>query len=228
MALRLERLLEQAVLAVFLCLALSAWIGVDGAPYASFLLGGLAPWFYFREILTDLPQQPSLLAAAWRRQGISPIYIPVNQAIAALPTLLIWTGIALAVHALQAGAYGNLILLPYMLLCSLYNAVAQGMMISAFIPLMPGGAINVGLSVTLPFLFWSTPLAWPYLSQGGIFELMMQLNPLYYLAEALRGALYGGMPSLQHTLLFFLMTTGAGVLGYLLTKRVWARAFEAA
>ncbi len=97
----------------------------------------------------------------------------------------------------------------------------QGSLICALAPLMKAKA-NASLSVMRTILFWTTPFAWPMMETGGIFGVLAQTNPQYYLAHGMRMALTSGvLPDATHTLLFFVFSTGAGAIALLLSTRVW-------
>ncbi len=225
---RLRRLLEQAVRAAVLAWALGGFMPTDGMPYSVFLFAGLAPWFYFREILYDSLERPRAFLHLFDHQGYDPAWFAVCQAVSALPTLLFWTLVALLTALFAGMPLQNVWLLPYLLLCNVCNAVAQGMFAAAFVPLFPGVA-SVGLAVSMPFIFWTTPIAWPLASGASEIALFfLRLNPLYYLAEGMRGWLSAGvLPPLAHTVLFVAAAGAVGLIGLLCIRRVWRAALRA-
>lgn len=218
---RMWRLLEQAARTLALAWALGGQIRTDPFPYPVFLLCGLAQWYYFREILQESLEcsaQYSRLLCAW---GADPALFSLAQAIAALPTLLFWTA-ASALTALALGIQlGNGLILLALLLCSLFNAVMQGLLAAAFVPLF-GQKAGDGLGVTLPVLFWTTPIAWPFSQMASeTARFLMRLNPLYCLADGMRVWLTGGIPSLNIAAPFFAAITVAGLVGLYCMRRVW-------
>lgn len=219
---RLIAFAEQAVTGVALLFALRGFIAVEAMPYAVFLFSGLAPWYYFREVMFALFDQPARLRSLFGADGFAPSWFPIGSALAALPTLLLWTGICILLALILRMPLTRLWLIAYFLLCNVFNAAAQGMFAAAFLPLFPGNAED-GLSVTMPYFFWTAPIVWPVAQNlSGFLLLMLRLNPMYYLADCLRGILmYGTLPNFEHTAIFFLSVAFVGVVGQLCLGRVW-------
>ncbi len=218
---RLRSVLEQAVTAAALFFALRAFISVQGMPYAVFLLGGLAPWFYFREVLFSILEEPEGIKSIFGADGYSPSLFPAGQAVAALPTLLLWTGVCLLVALLYGVALQRLWLLLYFVACSACNAAAQGMFAAAFLPLFPAGG-SKGLAITMPYFFWTSPIVWPAGNFTGLLLFMMRLNPMYYLADCLRSIVTSGvLPTVEHGAVFFAAVTVTGLVGMRCLRRVW-------
>ena len=221
MKVRVMRVLEQAVLVVALSWALTGQIRTDGLPYAVFLLCGISPWFYFKEIVErslECSSEYSGLLSTW---GCEPAMFCAAQALCALPTLLLWTVISVTAALFCGISLKAVYLLPYLLLCNMLNAVAQGMLASAFAPLF--SAAEEGIQITLPLLFWTTPIVWPFVYAVPDFTLLlMRLNPLFYLTEGMRMWLLSGiLPPLVHTVLFFGAASATGVFGLFSMNRVW-------
>lgn len=218
---RLFHFLEQAVTAAVLLFALQSFITVD-MPYAVFLFSGLAPWYYFKEVVLSLFDQPARIRSLFGANGYAPSWFPTGQALASLPTLLLWTGICVLLVILLRMPLSRLWLIAYFLFCNVFNAAAQGMFAAAFLPLFPGKA-EEGLAITMPYFFWTAPIVWPVAQTlSGFLLLLMRLNPLYYLADCLRRILLNGsLPSLEHTVIFFISVAFVGLLGQLCLRRVW-------
>lgn len=217
---RLLRLLEDAVFVFVLIFALSRWINTDGIPYYAYLLAGLAPWFYIKEISTDMPALPAAYAVVLTDVRWNMGWLPVAKAFAALPVLLFW-GLIAAIAAYMAGAQPSFHMLPYLILCNLCNGIAQGLAAAALAPLFPA-AMPLGISITLPLLFWTTPIVWPASILPAFLLQFTRLNPLFYLTEGMRGILFASAaPSAIHTLLFFGVTILTGAFGLLATQLVW-------
>ncbi len=215
------RLLEQAVLVVALSWALSGQIRTNGLPYTVFLLCGISPWFYFKEIVErslEGSSEYSGLLCAW---GCEPAIFCAAQALCALPTLLFWTAVSVAAALFCGISLKAVYLLPYLLFCNLFNAVAQGLLASAFAPLF--SAAEEGIQITLPLLFWTTPIVWPFIyAVPDLTVLLMRLNPLFYLTEGMRMWILSGiLPPLVHTVLFFGAATATGIFGLFSMNRVW-------
>lgn len=217
---RLLRLAEEGALAVALVFALRGFVN-SGAPYAVYLFCGLAQWFYFRETLLAILDMPAQSVYLFDREGYDPFWYPTAQALAALPTLLLWTGAALLL-ALVYRLPVTLWQLSYLFPCAVYNAAAQGMFAAAFLPLMRGGA-REGVEITMTIFFWTSPVAWPA-GEGitGLGLLMFRLNPMYVLCETMRAGMGAGIAPMAWELALFLAATFfVGLAGYLCMRRAW-------
>lgn len=219
---RLFGFAEQAVTAVVLLVALRGFIAVEAMPYAVFLFSGLAPWYYFREVMFALFDQPARIRGLFGADGYAPSWFPAGSALAALPILLMWTGICILLALILRIPLTRLWLIAYFLFCNVFNAAAQGMFAAAFLPLFPGNA-DEGLAITMPYFFWTAPIVWPVAQTlSGLLLFMMRLNPIYYLADCLRGVLmHGILPTFEHTAIFFLSVAFVGILGQVCLRRVW-------
>jgi len=217
---RLLRLAEQAVFAVMLLFALHRFVPVR-APYAVYLFCGLAQWFYFYEAILSILAIPAQAMGLFDHGGYDPFWYPVAQALSALPTLLLWTGIAV-IAALIYGLPVQLWQLLYLLPCAVYNTAAQGMFAAALLPLFRGGA-QEGVAITMTYFFWTSPIAWPAGDAlAGLPLLFFYLNPMHYLCETLRGALgAGAFPQVPEALLFAASAGVVGAAGYICMRRAW-------
>lgn len=217
---RLLRMLEDIVFTFVLIFALSAWINTGSIPYYAFLLAGLAPWFYLKEIFMDAPGLPAIYTAVLKDTRWNMSWLPFAKAFAALPVLLFWTLIAI-ISAYLTGAQVSLNLLPYIVLCNLCNGIAQGLVAAAFAPLFPVAAHGT-VAITLPLLFWTMPIVWPAYILPDFMLNYTRLNPFFYLTEGMRDALFASsLPSSAHTLLFFGITLVIGAFGLLVMLFVW-------
>lgn len=218
---RIWWLTEETARAAVLVFALGSQIRTDPIPYPVFLLCGLAQWYYFREILQETlnsSMQYSRLLSAW---GAAPVLFSLAQAITALPTLLFW----MTSSVLTALAYGipfrNCIALLALIPFSLFNGMMQGLFAAAFIPLL-GRKAGDGLGLTLPVLFWTTPIAWPFAQTASeTAHFLMRLNPLYCLSDGMRILLTGGTSYMNFIAPFFAAAGVAGLIGMFCMSRVW-------
>lgn len=220
---RLERLLEQAAFALGVTFALSPWVATGPAPYALYLCAGLAAWYCFKEMLYDLPMRPARFSAYLRPHAAAQApKLIAAQVLCTMPTLLLWLLCSLTLGAMYALPIRP-VLLPYVLLCCIFNGLMQGALLLAFLPLFEAGA-QTGFEITLPLLFWTAPIAWPLTSTDAVFVFAARLNPLYYLAQITR-AMAGAtaMPDAAHTWAFWGATSLVGVAGGLCLYRVWGR-----
>jgi len=170
-----------------------ARIPSEGVPYPVFVYLGLLPWQYFASVLSQSTQ-----SVVSEKNLITKIYFPriIMPASSAISSLLDFA-IAAAVLAVMMIYYGagvgpGILLFPLLILLTMINAVGFGMWFSA---------LNVryrDIQYALPFLIqiWMfvTPVIYPVSITGGRFRILLSLNPMAGVIEAMRPAVLGHLP----------------------------------
>lgn len=162
----------------------------DNAPYPIFVFLGLLPWNYFATVLGQ--STTSLVGGA---NLITKIYfprliIPVSSAMAALLDLFIASsvlGVLMYFYGITPGP--AFILVVPLLFLTLMNAIGFGLWFSA---------LNVryrDVQYAVPFLIqiwmFATPVVYPGTVIGGKWRLILLLNPMAGVIEAMRAAVLG-------------------------------------
>ncbi len=164
----------------------------DNAPYPVFVFLGLLPWNYFATVLGQ--STTSLVGGA---NLITKIYfprliIPVSSAMAALLDLFIASsvlGVLMYFYGIRPGA--SIVLVLPLLILTLMNAIGFGLWLSA---------LNVryrDVQYAVPFLIqiwmFATPVVYPGTVIGGKWRLVLLLNPMTGVIEAMRASVLGHM-----------------------------------
>ncbi len=201
------RLVPQFAQAAAYTIAFSL-LGVEnmvGMPYLAWMLCGIAPWFFFRAAMEYASSSLYECAALWKSGACPPGILPFAGVLSALPTYLLWSGIAVGAAAVYGLLTSGAWFLPYYMACSVLNATAQGYLSAAFAPFNPD--FRRGLEWMLFLTFWTTPIVWPSALLSDLMRMFSRLNPLYYIIEGTRNCLlYGAGPAWNDTLWFFMLT----------------------
>jgi teichoic acid transport system permease protein len=187
---------------------------MDEYPYLLWMLAGIVPWFFFQEALsggTNSLNEYSYLV----KKVVFPVNIlPAIKLVSACLVHMIFVLILLIVYILmgrQVSVYW--LQIPYYslgvwVLCLGLSYITSSIMV--FFKDM--GQI---VAIILQFGIWVTPIMWQY-SMAGSWVPVLKLNPMFYIAEGMRGAMLYGQWFWQqplYTLYFWVFTIGVLFLG---------------
>ena len=203
----------QAAVCLFLFAAVSPLGAQQGAPYAVWLLAGLAPWFYYENALLASANAYFVYAPLVRRNLCRSALVPPARVAAAFVLAAPWL-LAAAVAAAATNCLSpRWFLLPYCLLCGMLQGVAEGYCAAMFAPFF-GRFVAHGMRLTLSLFFWFAPVAWP---AGRLFGAgaAQWLSPIGYVVDATRACLIAGasFPAWNRTLWFLCLMAGLAVAG---------------
>ena len=179
-------------------------------PYLLWMLAGIVPWFFFQEALsggTHSLNEYNYL--------VKKVVFPVNilaaiKLVSAVFLLLILLSVYLIMGQTPSACW---LQLPYytagvFVLCLGLSYITSSIMV--FFKDM-GQIVNI----ILQFGIWVTPIMWQY-QMAGRWVWLLKLNPMFYVAEGMRGALlYGSWFWEQpwYTLYFWAFSVGILLLG---------------
>jgi len=169
-----------------------AGIPSDGVPYPIFVFIGLLPWIYFSSVLgqstNSLVNGSNLITKIYFPR----IIIPSSSAITPLLDLVIRSivlGIMMLYYKINISV--GIILIPFLILILLINAIGFGLWFSAF---------NVryrDIQHIIPSLIqiwmFATPVIYPRSFLGEKYAWVLLLNPVAGVIEAFRPAILGHM-----------------------------------
>ncbi|MDH3973164.1 MAG: ABC transporter permease [Deltaproteobacteria bacterium] len=165
----------------------------DGVPYPIFVFIGLLPWQYFASVLGQ--STTSVVAGG---NMVTKVYfprliMPASTAIAALLDLFIASLILLLMMVYyEVSISFGLLLVPFLVMLVIMNAVGFGMWFSA---------LNVryrDVQHAIPFLIqiwmFATPVIYPGSMLNEKYAWILALNPMGGIIEAFRPAVLGNAP----------------------------------
>ncbi len=195
----------------------------DEYPYLLWMLAGIVPWFFFSDSLnggTNSLNEYNYLV----KKVVFPVDIlPVIKLVSATFVHLIFMLILLIVYLLfdrTPSVYW--LQIPYYSLGVLILSLGLSYITSSVMVFFKDMGQIVG--IILQFGVWVTPIMWQYsIISNPFWQTVLRLNPLFYIAEGMRGALLYGTwfwESPLYTLYFWVFTLGALIAGLTLFRRL--------
>ena len=194
--------------------------GVD-VPYVLFLMGGLVPWFFLQEALmngtTSLMEYDYLVKKVLFKVSILPLIKIMAAAI-----IHGFFVVVLLVVAAVAGYPPTLytLQLPYFFVCAFVLVLAVCYTTCSVVVFFRD--LTQLIAIALQLLQWATPILWEAGRLQGRLRLLVTLNPLTYIVEGYRGAIYGHRwfwQDMGATCYFWIVTLCLFTLGTVVFKR---------
>ena len=195
--------------------------GVD-VPYVLFLTSGLVPWFFFSDAITG--GTSSLLEYNYlvKKVVFKISILPIIKITAAMFVNLFFTGVLMAIAVIY-GYTPTLywLQIPYYMICEyvfvLGLCYATCSVVVFFRDLQQ--VINIVLQVGI----WATPILWNINAIGDEHKWIIKLNPMTYIVEGYRSAIYANTWFFEHfysSTYFWLLTVLLFILSSLIFKRL--------
>ena len=167
-------------------------VPVENVPYVLWLVAGIVPWFFLSEALLNATN--SLLEYSYLVKKVvfkinilpmvkimSAIYVHVFFVVIAIAMYLI-NGIPLRIYALQ---------LIYYSVCTTVLVLGLSYITSSIVLFFRD--LSQIVNILLQFGMWLTPIMWSINMMGPKLAMIMKLNPMYYITDGYRDALYNGV-----------------------------------
>lgn len=205
---------------LFLCIYLFLFLvifkmrfpGYSQLDYVVYVFCGLIPYIGFMEALNagcvSVKQNIQLV-----RNVLFPIeLIPVRTVLIAFATQLVGLGVLLVLLVFNGNLSFHLLWLPVVMVGQLLLTIGLVWFLAGLAVGIPDVSYFVNLFGL--FLMFVSPIGFKADMVPKGFEIMLYLNPIYYLIEMYRGSLlYGTWPSLLMMSTFLVLCVGAFVLG---------------
>jgi len=207
-------LLHPALLMIILTLVFSSVMRFPIHDYAVFLISGLLPWMYLSQSLLFAADSIVLNAMLLRTGSVPKLVFPVAAVLANIVNLVIsLLPLALLVLALGFPIHASWLVLPVPILALTVFATGAGLALATYNVIYRdvGQILQAGLSMG----FYLTPVLYPLEIIPESYRWVFYLNPLYYLVEGFRAAVYvGHVAPLSTTGAAFFVAGVALWLGY--------------
>ena len=191
-------------------------------PYVLFLTAGLVPWFFFSDAFSG--GAAALLEYSYlvKKVVFKIEVLPVVKVTAALFTHAFFTFVLIVIAAIY-GYYPRLhyLELIYYTLCEYVLAICLSYITSAVVVYFRDlqQIINIILQVGI----WATPILWNINSFTGAFVHIAKLNPMAYIVEGYRNAIYGDKWFWEHpyfTAVFWVSMLALFILSQYIFKKL--------
>lgn len=164
-------------------------VPVENVPYVLWLIAGIVPWFYLSEALMNatnsLMEYSYLVKKVVFKINILPmvkimsaIYVHMFFIVIAVLMYLV-NGISLTVYAVQ---------IIYYTLCTTVLVLGIAYITSSIVLFFKD--LSQIVNIILQFGMWLTPIMWSVDMLGPKWKVIMKLNPMYYITDGYRDALY--------------------------------------
>ncbi|MDM5209326.1 MULTISPECIES: ABC transporter permease [Cytobacillus] len=163
----------------------------DAIPYFSWMLSGIVVWFFINQSITmgskSVYSRIKMVSKMSFPMSVIPTYVifaKLYQHLMLLVIVLImfqFMGYPISVYYIQ---------LPYMMLATLIFLVSLSLITSTISTIVRD--FQMAIQSVVRILIYVSPFLWPpYELEPEIVPTLMQLNPIYYLAEGYRATILG-------------------------------------
>ena len=195
---------------------------VTGVPYIVWLFSGMVPWFLFSDALTGISGCVLSYAHLVKKTRFDARILPAVRALSALMVHAIFLAL-LYCTAAACGVTPHLswIFCIYYSLSGLFLAWGFGVLLAALSPYVRD--LQNIVALLLQVGFWATPIAYSADIMSPTIQAILRLNPLCYVVDGYRDALfYGRLPwdRLLYGALFLLLCAAVAVAGSMLYNRL--------
>lgn len=196
--------------------------GAEDVPFVLFLTAGLVPWFYFSEALNHGTNAMLEYNYLVKKVVFKISILPIIKIIAATFIHLFFVAVLLAVAALY-GYYPTIytIQIVYYSFCLFVFVLALCYTTCSIVVFFKD--LSQIISIALQIGMWATPILWDIDSLHVDWLVFLKLNPLVYIVEGYRSAVYGGTWFFQDffsTMYFWIVTVVLFGIGAAVFKRL--------
>lgn len=157
-----------------------------GLLFVPWLLTGMIPWLFINQTMIvsslAIPEYGYLI----KKTDINVWVIPLIKIYSGLLIHLTLIGIALLLFVIFYGIYPEIywIQIFYYLFATIVLLTGIAWIVSSINVVFPDMSHIINIIVT--FLFWATPIVWPYSKLTGNLKYVALLNPFFYITEGYR------------------------------------------
>ena len=197
--------------------------GVE-VPFVLFLTAGLVPWFYFNEALTNGTNALLEYNYLVKKVVFKISILPIIKIIAATFIHVFFVGVLLIIAAIY-GYYPTVYTLQliYYSFCLFIFVLALCYTTCAVVVFFRD--LSQIISIALQIGMWATPILWNMDALGGGWITVLKLNPLVYIVNGYRSAIYEQewfFRDFFSTMYFWIVTGVLFGIGALVFKRLKA------
>lgn len=195
---------------------------MNDVPFVVWLTAGMAAWFVFAEIVNGsavvIVANANLITKTLFPSQILPIIKIVSCLITHSVFLLVLIGLIVFQKMPFSFCYLQFF---YYLLCLFILALGLGWAIAALNPFIRDIGQIVALVVQIGF--WTTPIFWDINIMPPKIQMMLKLNPMFYIVQGYRESFIYFLPFWRHpyqTLYFWIVAVIVFVVGALIFRKL--------
>lgn len=196
--------------------------GMTDVPYVLFLTAGLVPWFFFTESLTNGTMALLEYNYLVKKVVFKISILPIIKIIAATFIHAFFV-LVLLVIACFYGYYPSIytIQIFYYSLCMFIFVLALSYTTCAVVIFFRD--LSQIINIVLQIGMWATPILWNIKSIDGIWQTVFKINPLVYIVNGYRSAIYERewfWQDFYSTVYFWIVTVVLFLIGAVIFKRL--------
>lgn len=195
---------------------------LNDVPFVVWLAAGMAPWFIFSEIVTNSSAAVLSNSNLIKKTLFHSQILPVVKVVTSFITHGVFLLVLFALLLVEGMAFN---LFFFQFLYYLFGLVVFGMGIGWAV-----SALNVFVrdiaqvvAVVIQVGFWATPIFWNINIMPPKVQLVLKLNPVFYLVQGYRESFITFIPFWHHpvlTVYFWLVALFTFVIGALIFRRL--------
>lgn len=191
-------------------------------PFVLFLTAGLVPWFFFSEALTNGTQALLEYNYLVKKVVFKISILPIIKVIAAT-FIHVFFALVLLIVAACYGYYPSVytLQLVYFSVCLFVFVLALSYSTCAIVVFFKD--LSQIINIVLQIGMWATPILWNIEDLNAGFLAVLKLNPLVYIVNGYRMAIYGKQwfwQDFYSTMYFWIVTVVLFGIGALVFKRL--------
>ena len=196
--------------------------GVEDVPFVLFLTAGLVPWFYFNEALNNGTNAMREYDYLVKKVVFKIRILPIIKVIAASFVHVFFVGVLLVVAALY-GYYPSVytVQIVYYSFCLFVFVLALCYTTCSIVVFFKD--LTQIINIVLQIGIWATPILWNIDTVPYGWVILLKLNPLVYIVNGYRSAVYGREWFFQDffsTMYFWIVTVVLFGIGTAVFKRL--------
>lgn len=195
---------------------------MNDVPFVVWLTAGLAPWYFFSEIVSGSTGMVIAHGHLVKRTIFYPHILPVVKVLAAFVTHCVFLCVLILLIIFQQQPFLlSFFQIIYYSVCLVVLALGISWFTSALNVFLRdvGQFVNVCLQVG----FWVTPIFWDIGMMPERVRWFLKLNPVYYIIQGYRDSLISGMPFWHHgaySIYFWTIACSAFFFGAVFFRRL--------
>jgi teichoic acid transport system permease protein len=196
--------------------------GDTSIPFVLYLTAGLVPWFYFSEALSSGTSSFRTYNYLVKKVVFKVSILPIIRVIGSTFVHLAFIGLVLILNMIL-GNWPSIywVQIIYYSFCMFVFSLALTYATSSIVVFFKD--LTQIISIVLQVGIWSVPIMWNISLIPERFHIIIKLNPIFYIVNGYRTALYGNKwfwEDFYSTVYFWIVTIIFAAIGILIFKRL--------
>ncbi len=197
-------------------------VPVENVPYVLWLIAGIVPWFYLSEALMNSTN--SLLEYSYlvKKVVFKINILPMVKIMSAIYVHLFFIMITISLYLINGIPLTRYVVqIIYYTICTTVFVLGLAYITSSIVLFFRD--LSQIVNIILQFGMWLTPIMWSVNMLGPKWKIIMKLNPMYYITDGYRDALYNKVwffEKLGQTMYFWVLSIMLLLVGTTIFKKL--------